>query len=139
MGAGPWTLQMALKVPGTLHFSNQNRRGPIQISHTLTIAIQVERGDDKQMNPKTGQRKRIDVILQLPVHILSVLYLLTFSALINTAYLRVVSETSRWQTRRHSHATPRDQTHRPHHPVHAPLGVVGTLYLSCVTLLRHRV
>ncbi|KAI9465255.1 hypothetical protein BJY52DRAFT_1414227 [Lactarius psammicola] len=74
MGAGPWTLQMILKVPngsGTLHFSNKNRRAPIQISHTLRIVIRVERGDDKQMDPKTGQRKRFNVILQLPVHILS--------------------------------------------------------------------
>ncbi|KAH9050987.1 hypothetical protein EDB83DRAFT_2399578 [Lactarius deliciosus] len=63
MGPGPWTLQMGLKVP--------NGRGPIQISHTLKIVIRVERGDDKQMDPKTGQRKQSDVILQMPVHILS--------------------------------------------------------------------
>jgi len=81
---------MALKVPNgpALHFSNKNRRGPIQISHALTIMIRVERGDDNQMDPKTGQRKRSDVILQIPVHILSVLYLLTFSGLINAVYLR---------------------------------------------------
>lgn len=81
MGAGPWTLQLALKVPNSsrmLHFSNKNRRGPIQISHALTIMIRVERGDDEQMDPKTGKRKRSDVILQMPVHILSVLYPHTF-------------------------------------------------------------
>ncbi|KAH9050986.1 hypothetical protein EDB83DRAFT_2399575 [Lactarius deliciosus] len=74
MGPGPWTLQMDLKVPNgskTLHFSNKNRRGPIQISHTLKIVTRVERGDDKQMDPKTGKRKRVDVILRVPVHILS--------------------------------------------------------------------
>jgi hypothetical protein len=77
MGAGPWTLQLALKVSngsGTLHFSNKNRRGPIQISHSLTIVIRVERGDDEHLDPKTGKRKRFDVVLQMPVHILSVLY-----------------------------------------------------------------
>ncbi len=81
MGAGPWTLQMALKVPNgsrTLHFSNKNWRAPIQISHTLKIVIRVERGDDKQLDPKTGKRKRFDIILHMPVHILSVLYLHTF-------------------------------------------------------------
>lgn len=74
MSAGPWTLRVILKVPngsGTLHFSNKNRRAPIQILHTLKIVIRVERGDDKQMDPKTGQRKRFDVILKMPVHILS--------------------------------------------------------------------
>ncbi|KAH9025442.1 hypothetical protein EDB85DRAFT_1982737 [Lactarius pseudohatsudake] len=74
MGPGPWTLQMGLKVPNAsmaLHFSNNNRRGPIQISHTLKIVVRVERGDDKQMDPKTGQRKQSNVILQMPVHILS--------------------------------------------------------------------
>ncbi|KAH9067647.1 hypothetical protein EDB87DRAFT_1584443 [Lactarius vividus] len=74
MGPGPWTLQMNLKVPNesrTLHFSNKNRRAPIQISHILKIVTRVERGDDKVMDPKTGKRKRFDVILRVPVHILS--------------------------------------------------------------------
>ena len=74
MGPGPWTLQLALKVPNTLHFSNKNKRGPLQISHALTIVIEVERGDDEQLDPNTGKRKRFDVVLQMPVHILSVLY-----------------------------------------------------------------
>jgi hypothetical protein len=87
MGPGPWTLQLALKVPngsGMLHFSNKNKRGPIQISHALTIMIRVERGDDEQLDPKTGKRKRFDVILQMPVHILSVFTLL--SGLKNMTY-----------------------------------------------------
>ncbi|KAH9067648.1 hypothetical protein EDB87DRAFT_1584445 [Lactarius vividus] len=74
MGPGPWTLQMGLKVPNgsrTLHLSNKNRRGPIQISHTLKVVVRVERGDDKQVDTKTGQRKQSNVILQMPVHILS--------------------------------------------------------------------
>lgn len=74
MGPGPWTLQLSLKVPNTLRFSNRNKRGPIQITHALTIVIRVERGDDEQLDPSTGKRKRFDVILQMPVHILSVLY-----------------------------------------------------------------
>ena len=90
MGPGPWTLQLALKVPNTLHFSNKNKRGPIQISHALTIVIRVERGDDEQLDPKTGKRKRFDVILQMPVHILSVLYPHPFM-LRNMSYLRYTS------------------------------------------------
>ncbi|KAH9006181.1 hypothetical protein EDB86DRAFT_3142790 [Lactarius hatsudake] len=72
MGPGPWTLQMGLKVQNGSrrpHLSNKNRRGPIQIFHTLKIVVRVERGDDKQMDPKTGQQS--NVILQMPVHILS--------------------------------------------------------------------
>jgi hypothetical protein len=93
MGPGPWSLQLALKVPngsGTLHFSNKNKRGPIQISHTLTVVIRVERGDDEQLDPKTGKRKRFDVILQMPVHILSVLYPSPFM-LRNMTYSRYMS------------------------------------------------
>ncbi|KAI9441623.1 hypothetical protein H4582DRAFT_1398749 [Lactarius indigo] len=72
MDPGPWTLQIFLEVPSRkLHFSNKNRRAPIQISHQLKIVTRVERGDDKQMDPKTGKRKRFDVILRMPVHILS--------------------------------------------------------------------
>ncbi|KAH9174970.1 hypothetical protein EDB89DRAFT_1948905 [Lactarius sanguifluus] len=74
MGPGPWTLQMGLKVPNgsrALNFSNNSGRGPIQISHMLKIVVRVERGDDKQMDPKTGKRKQSNVILQMPVHILS--------------------------------------------------------------------
>jgi hypothetical protein len=46
--------------------------------------IRVERGDDEQLDPKTGKRKRFDVILQMPVHILSVFTLL--SGLKNMTY-----------------------------------------------------
>jgi len=38
---------------------------------TRISSIEVERGDDEQIDPKTGKRKRFDVILQIPVHILS--------------------------------------------------------------------
>ncbi|KAN0130814.1 hypothetical protein V8E53_011489 [Lactarius tabidus] len=108
MGPGPWTLQLALKVPngsGMLHFSNKNKRGPIQISHALTIMIRVERGDDEQLDPKTGKRKRFDVILQMPVHILSPLASAQHVALPRytereeTPFARPASRTS---SRRHS-------------------------------------
>ncbi|KAH9013780.1 hypothetical protein EDB84DRAFT_1531755 [Lactarius hengduanensis] len=98
MGPGPWSLQMDLKVPNgsrALHFSNKNRRAPIQISHILKIVTRVERGDDKQMDPKTGKRKRFDVILRVPVHILSVLYLHTFIRTNKDGILTIQSGTSR--------------------------------------------
>ncbi|KAI0302334.1 hypothetical protein B0F90DRAFT_206761 [Multifurca ochricompacta] len=75
MGPGPWSFYLKLTVPsaiGTLHVSNKNKRAPIRISHVLKIVIRVERGDNKQVDPKTGKSKQSDIVMQLPVHILSV-------------------------------------------------------------------
>ncbi|KAI0250909.1 hypothetical protein BJV78DRAFT_1214578 [Lactifluus subvellereus] len=74
MGPGPWTFQMALSIPsacGTLHSSNKNMRAPIKISHILKVVIRVERGDDSQVDAQTGKRKQFDIVLRMPVHILS--------------------------------------------------------------------
>jgi arrestin-related trafficking adapter 3/6 len=75
MGPGPWTFQMALLVPsacGTLHCSNKNMRAPIQISHLLKVVVRVERGDDSQVDAKTGKPKQFDIVMRIPVYILSV-------------------------------------------------------------------
>ena len=75
MGPGPWSFHTTLKLPtacGLLHFTNKNRKSNIQIAHTLKIVIRVERGDDLHIDPKTGKRKLFDIVVQTPVHILSV-------------------------------------------------------------------
>ena len=75
MGPGPWTFQMALSIPsacGMLHPSNKNMRAPIKISHIFKVVIRVERGDDSQIYAKTGKRKQFDIVMRMPVHILSV-------------------------------------------------------------------
>jgi hypothetical protein len=75
MGPGPWTFPMALTVPsawGMLHFSNKNKRSPIEITHTLKVTIRAERGDDQHMDLESGRRKQFDIVLRMPVHILSV-------------------------------------------------------------------
>lgn len=80
MGPGPWSLRMALTVPsacGLLHFSNKNKRAPIEISHTLKLIFRVQRGDDQHMVSKTGKRKQFDIVLRMPVSILSVRPLIT--------------------------------------------------------------
>jgi len=74
MGPGPWTFPMALTVPdvpGMLHFSNKNPRAPIEISHTLKVVICVERGDGQPLDLKTGRPKQFDIVMRVPVHILS--------------------------------------------------------------------
>ncbi|KAI0061210.1 hypothetical protein BV25DRAFT_807582 [Artomyces pyxidatus] len=76
MGPGPWSFHFDLQLPtecGLLHFTNKNKKGNIQINHTLRIVMRVERGDDLYIDPKTGKRKQFDIVVQTPVHILSCL------------------------------------------------------------------
>jgi len=73
--SGPWTIQRELALPTSctqVHFSNKNRRANILITHTLKVVFRVERGDDKYVDQKTGNRKLFDIIMQTPVNILSV-------------------------------------------------------------------
>ena len=75
MGLGPWSFQMALTVPsvcGLLHFSNKNKRAPIEITHTLKLTIRAQRGDDQHLDPESGKPKQFDIVMRMPVHILSV-------------------------------------------------------------------
>ena len=75
MGPGPWTLQMDLTVPdthGTLHFSNKNKRAPIEITHTLKVVVRVQRSDEQEVDPHTGKPKKYDIVMRTPVHMLSV-------------------------------------------------------------------
>ncbi|KAF8622692.1 hypothetical protein AX15_006791 [Amanita polypyramis BW_CC] len=75
MGPGPWTFHQDLHLPHScqhMHFTNMNKRSNITITHILKWIIRVERGDDLHINPKTGKRKLFDIVVQTPVHILSV-------------------------------------------------------------------
>lgn len=74
MGPGPWTFNYDLPLPSScnvLHFTNRNKKSNIIVSHNLKIVFRVERGDDKEIDPKTGKRKLFDIVVQTPVHILS--------------------------------------------------------------------
>ena len=78
MGPGPWTFHQDLHLPHScsyIHFTNKNRSSNIVITHILKWAIRVERGDDTAINPKTGKRKLFDIVVQIPVNILSVSHL----------------------------------------------------------------
>ena len=75
MGPGPWTLPMALTVPsaqGTLHFSNENKRAPIEITHFLRVVVRVQRSDEREIDPLTRKPKKFDIHMRMQVHILSV-------------------------------------------------------------------
>ena len=75
MGPGPWVLQSELQLPKScaqMHFTNKHKRSNIGINHTLKIIFRVERGDDAFIDARTGKRKHFDIVVQTPIHILSV-------------------------------------------------------------------
>ena len=75
MGPGPWTIQAQLQLPRScarMHFTNKHKKSNIGINHTLKIVMRVERGDDHYLDSKTGRRKNFDIVVQTPIHILSV-------------------------------------------------------------------
>lgn len=75
MGPGPWTFHHALQLPqhcSLIHFSNRNRKSNVTVNHILKISIRVERGDDEATDPVTKKPKLFDILVQMPVRILSV-------------------------------------------------------------------
>lgn len=86
MGPGPWMLHQDLKLPDScsqMKFTNKNHKSNIVVTHTLKLVIRVERGDDSTIDGKTGKKKLFDIVVQTPVLILSVSFLLAFFYTIN--------------------------------------------------------
>ncbi|KAJ7018359.1 hypothetical protein C8F04DRAFT_167052 [Mycena alexandri] len=74
MGPGPWTFHQELQLPQScarLRFTNKNKRSNMTVTHFLKCVMRVERGDDCEIDAKTGKRKLYDIVVQTPVHILS--------------------------------------------------------------------
>ncbi|GAA5952135.1 hypothetical protein JCM3765_005206 [Sporobolomyces pararoseus] len=70
---GPWHLEHNLQLPdcsSKINFSTHHEKANIAISHVLKIMIRVERGDDEFLDTK-GKRKRWDIVVETPVHLLS--------------------------------------------------------------------
>jgi hypothetical protein len=77
MADGRWTFQRELALPTSLtqvHPSNKNPTAHILITHTIKVIFRVERGDDEFIDRRTGKRKLFDVIVRIPVNILSVCF-----------------------------------------------------------------
>lgn len=75
MGPGPWVLSHALHLHmgcSNIHFSFKHKAVNMIISHTLKIVFRVERGDDQAIEPGSGKRRQFDIVVQMPVRILSV-------------------------------------------------------------------
>lgn len=75
LGPGPWKFQKDFQLPRScdqLHFTNKNKKSNIIVSHLLKIIFRVQRGDDDDLDPTSGKRKLYDIVVQTPIHILSV-------------------------------------------------------------------
>ncbi|CAK5281850.1 unnamed protein product [Mycena citricolor] len=75
MGPGPWQFNRDLSLPAScasVHFTNKNKSANICVTHMLKFMFRVERGDSEiALDPKTGNPKLFDIVVQTPVHILS--------------------------------------------------------------------
>lgn len=72
--SGPWKLRFDVRLPDCssgLHFTNKSSTATVVVSHTLKVILRVDRGDDTLLDAK-GNRKQFDIIVETPVHILSV-------------------------------------------------------------------
>ena len=70
---GPWILSNNIAVPdctSSLHFSTSHEKANVSVIHSLKIIMRVERGDDEFLDSK-GDRKKFDIIVEAPMHILS--------------------------------------------------------------------
>ncbi|KAI0036132.1 hypothetical protein K488DRAFT_82398 [Vararia minispora EC-137] len=81
MGLGPWVLSAEVRLPTTLHPSNRNKRANMVVTHSLKIVMRVERGDDLHVDAKTGKRKQFEIVVHAPVHLLSPLADMKYTAL----------------------------------------------------------
>jgi hypothetical protein len=70
MGPGPWTIRHQLGLPDScsaLRPSNQTKGSNIMVNHTLKMVLRVEKGEATA----TGKRKLYDIVIHVPIQILS--------------------------------------------------------------------
>jgi hypothetical protein len=69
---GPWHLHGAIKIPeGVFHLSTKHPMSNTVVRHSLKFFLRVERGDEDDLDSK-GNKKQYDIIVEMPVSILSV-------------------------------------------------------------------
>ena len=74
MGPGPWPLRFNVEIStayNMLRPTNMNKKGDITVCHTLKLIIRVEKGVTGD-GDESKKRKLYDIVVQYPVHILSV-------------------------------------------------------------------
>jgi hypothetical protein len=75
LGPGPWPIRAVLNLPadcGLLYPTSWSPDSPIHITHVLRFTMRVSRGDNAAMDQKTNKRKLFEVVVRVPVLILSV-------------------------------------------------------------------
>jgi arrestin-related trafficking adapter 3/6 len=75
LGLGPWHIRAKLHLPADcnmLHATNKCKDSTVRVTHKLCFTIHVSSGDDSRVDSKPAKRKLVEVILRLPVNILSV-------------------------------------------------------------------
>jgi len=73
MGPGPWPLRFNVEISSAynaLRPTNMNRKGNITVCHALKVIIRVEKEDAKDTDGP--RKKKYDIVIQYPVHLLSV-------------------------------------------------------------------
>ena len=69
---GPWHLHGTIKLPeGIVHISTKHPVSNTIIRHCLKFFLRVERGDEDDLDSK-GNKRQYDIIVEVPVVILSV-------------------------------------------------------------------
>lgn len=69
---GPWHLHGTIKLPeGVVHISTKHPMSNTIVRHCLKFFLRVERGDEDDLDSK-GNKKQYDIIVEMPVTILSV-------------------------------------------------------------------
>jgi hypothetical protein len=84
MGPGPWPLRFNVEIAntrGSLRPTNMNKEGNITVSHALKIIFRVEKGDTGDVDD-SNKKKMYDIVVQYPIHLLSVSIHLTWRVVI---------------------------------------------------------
>ena len=69
---GPWHLHGSMKLPEhVMHISTKHPESNTTVRHCLKFFLRVERGDENDLDSK-GHKKQYDIIVEMPVAILSV-------------------------------------------------------------------
>jgi arrestin-related trafficking adapter 3/6 len=75
LGLGPWHIRAKLHLPADcnmLHATNKWRDSTVRVTHKLCFTMLVSPGDHSRVGSKPAKHKFVEVIVRLPVHILSV-------------------------------------------------------------------
>lgn len=84
-GPGPWPIRAKLHLPAdckVLHPTSRSRESNIHVTHALCLTMRLSRGDDSHTDSKSGKRK-YEVVVRTPVHILSVRFPSLFNTLLD--------------------------------------------------------